>query len=131
ESTEGHIIAEYNPNTEEINILVDMFNRATEARVNIFSYIIDKIHEQTWKQIANRNSWKYTNDLEDLKNRIKEGVGGRLNRIIEEDKNEMSYLERNLEDWRRKLKEVHERLNLIRQRIEQHEQGKSAVHEQF
>src|SRR5690606_29775547 len=60
-----------------------------------------------------------------------EGVGGRLNRIIEEDKNEMSYLERNLEDWRRKLKEVHERLNLIRQRIEQHEQGKSAVHEQF
>ena len=83
-SEENMPIAQWNNETNELNILINLFNsryledfadidsiELTNNAIKIFEYIIQKWNDDILPNIVNKNSWMHKENIEKLKSRIK------------------------------------------------------------
>jgi hypothetical protein len=111
-------VAEYIQNSNELNILFDIFAEYNETRTAIFMEIMNKVNEAVFKQKAARYSWKYTADKAGLMRNLVSDLRTSKERTLAQDKAKCRELENRINDIRAELKQIFDRLTAKRNAIE-------------
>lgn len=120
---EGKIVAEYIQDSNELNILFDLFAEFTEERGEVLVEIFQQLNEKVFKAKAARFSWKYTNNKPALIGTVSSAIRQGKEKSLREDKEKIKQWEGELEQYRLSMKQTFDKLFQRRNSIELEEKN--------
>lgn len=115
-SEEGINLAEYKDET--LNILFDITKHTGRNEARTLRYIMKKLDELVYQPRLLKNSWIYSNEIDELKKTLFDDIQGQIERQTREDKDRLQMYERKISDYKRELKNAWESSIRLRQAIE-------------
>lgn len=115
-------IAEYFEASNGLNILFDLFGIYTEKRVAMFSYIVKELDRLVFQKRRYDKSWKHTSRKEQLTESLTKAMKAQKERRLVEDKERVTNWIRKVDDYKREIKILTDKIINTGNSIEREEQ---------
>lgn len=130
-SENGIVIAEFNKQYNELNILFNIFEVYEVKALQFFKFILNQWYEVYWKAKELEHSWIHSQDKQGLTARFTDRLKQQNERVLREDKHQAQRYEQNIEEYKQKIKSNYDNMIRLRNKIEIDEKNLSNVSTQL
>lgn len=118
-SESGQPLAEWNDDLYELNILFDIFKESSDftSQLEIFRYIMTEFNRKVWFQKIIESSWVHSGNRVVLQDKFISSIKKQRDEILKEEKNKVTRLELDINDYKKAIKSRADLLNQKRRFI--------------